>query len=75
MTPQWGLCAVQTGLTRWALGLQWSGLRVGVSHLSGHDDFTLGLAHSVHHVDLVQTITPSSLGNLCSSNFIPVWSR
>lgn len=36
---------MQTGTARQVLGLQWSGLRVGVSHLGGHGDFTLGLAH------------------------------
>ena len=30
---------------------------------------------TVPHTDLVQTVTLSSLGNLCSSNFGPAWSR
>lgn len=55
--------------------LKWRGLRVGVSHLGGHGDFVLGLPHTVYHMDLVQTIPLSSLGDLCSSSFSPFWSR
>lgn len=54
---------------------KWSGLRVSMSHLGRHYDFILGLAPSVRYTDLVQTITLSSLGNLCSSHFSSVWSR
>lgn len=38
-----------------------------MSHLGGHDDFIPGLAHSVHYMDLGQTITLSSPGKTLSA--------